>query len=154
MKDEIHNINLRSEDVQEILGEAPAWLIRYGNLIILLVILMIFLFSFLIKSPDEIEASGYLTTIEPLEKIYAPRTEKIDFLNFTDGEYINKGETIAILKNSANYKDIDKSRNIMGMAGNGGQSILIDFDRGRIIVINSIHSNYNWKKIAHAVIKN
>jgi len=53
-----------------------------------------------------------------------------------------------------NYKDIDKSRNIMGMAGNGGQSILIDFDRGRIIVINSIHSNYNWKKIAHAVIKN
>ena len=42
----------------------------------------------------------------------------------------------------------------MGMAGNGGQSILIDFDRGRIIVINSIHSNYNWKKIAHAVIKN
>ncbi|MCC4228982.1 HlyD family efflux transporter periplasmic adaptor subunit [Zunongwangia profunda] len=108
MKDEIHNINLRSEDVQEILGEAPAWLIRYGNLIILLVILMIFLFSFLIKSPDEIEASGYLTTIEPLEKIYAPRTEKIDFLNFTDGEYINKGETIAILKNSANYKDIDK----------------------------------------------
>ena len=42
----------------------------------------------------------------------------------------------------------------MGMDGYGGQSIIIDFDLGRIIVINSIHQNYNWEKIAHSVIKN
>ena len=46
-----------------------------------------------------------------------------------------------------------KDRAVMGMDGNGGQSIMIDFDRGRIIVIKSIHNNYNWKKIAHSVIK-
>ena len=39
------------------------------------------------------------------------------------------------------------------MRGYGGQSIVIDFDKGRINVINSIHKNYNWKKIAHSVIK-
>ena len=47
-----------------------------------------------------------------------------------------------------------KDRTIMGMDGNGGQSIMIDFDRGRIIVINSIHTTYNWRKIAHSIIKN
>jgi hypothetical protein len=41
----------------------------------------------------------------------------------------------------------------MGMDGYGGQSILIDFEKSRIIVINSIHIDYNWKKIAHSVIK-
>ena len=41
----------------------------------------------------------------------------------------------------------------MGMDGASGQSIIIDFDRSRIVVINSIHQNYNWKKIAHSVIK-
>ena len=46
-----------------------------------------------------------------------------------------------------------KDRAVMGMDGSGGQSIMIDFDRGRIIVIKSIHNNYNWKKIAHSVIK-
>ena len=46
-----------------------------------------------------------------------------------------------------------KDRAVMGMDGNGGQSIMIDFDLGRIIVINAIHNNYNWKKIAHSVIK-
>jgi hypothetical protein len=51
-----------------------------------------------------------------------------------------------------NYSGMAK-RNVMGMSGYGGQSIMIDFDRGRINVINSIHTNYNWKKIAHSVIK-
>ena len=46
-----------------------------------------------------------------------------------------------------------KDRAVMGMDGNGGQSIMIDFDKGRINVINSIHTDYNWKKIAHSVIK-
>ena len=46
-----------------------------------------------------------------------------------------------------------KKRSIMGMSGYGGQDVIIDFDRSRIIVLNSIHENYNWKKIAYSVIK-
>ena len=46
-----------------------------------------------------------------------------------------------------------KKRNVMGMNGFGGQNIMIDFDLGRIVVINSMHTDYNWKKIAHSVIK-
>jgi hypothetical protein len=46
-----------------------------------------------------------------------------------------------------------KKRNVMGMNGFGGQHIMIDFDLGRIVVINSMHTDYNWKKIAHSVIK-
>ena len=47
-----------------------------------------------------------------------------------------------------------KKRAVMGMSGYGGHEIIIDFDRSRIIVIHSMHINYNWKKIAHSVIKN
>ena len=39
------------------------------------------------------------------------------------------------------------------MSGYGDQEIIIDFDRSRILVINSMHGNYNWKKIAYSVIK-
>jgi len=46
-----------------------------------------------------------------------------------------------------------KKRNVMGMNGFAGQNIMIDFDLGRIVVINSMHTDYNWKKIAHSVIK-
>ena len=41
----------------------------------------------------------------------------------------------------------------MGLSGYGDQEIIIDFDRSRILVIHSMHGNYNWKKIAYSVIK-
>jgi len=44
-------------------------------------------------------------------------------------------------------------RNVMGMNGYGGQAIVIDFDKGRIIVVNSITENYSWKNLVHSVIK-
>ena len=38
-------------------------------------------------------------------------------------------------------------RKILGMSGFGGQQIIIDFEKGRIIVVNSRDRHYNWKKI-------
>ena len=51
-----------------------------------------------------------------------------------------------------NYSGM-KNKKCYGHERYGGQSIMIDFDKGRINVINSIHTDYNWRKIAHSVIK-
>ena len=54
------------------------------------------------------------------------------------------------------------NRPVMGMDGYGGQTILIDFERGRIIATQAIHDNMmfpqpggiDWKKIVYERIKN
>ena len=46
-----------------------------------------------------------------------------------------------------------EKRKILGMDGLGGQQILIDFENNKIIVIHATTPHYNWKKIAHQVIK-
>lgn len=59
------------------------------------------------------------------------------------------------------YKGM-KNRPVMGMDGYGGQTILIDFERGRIIATQSIHDNMmfpkpggiDFKKISYERIKN
>ena len=38
-------------------------------------------------------------------------------------------------------------RKILGMDGRGGQNIIIDFEKERIIVVNTRDRHYNWKKI-------
>jgi len=48
---------------------------------------------------------------------------------------------------------LKKTRKIIGMSGFAGQQILIDLDNKRIIVVNSLYKNYNWKKIVHSEIK-
>jgi len=49
---------------------------------------------------------------------------------------------------------LKKTRKIIGLSGFAGQQILIDLDNKRIIVVNSLYKNYNWKKIVHSAIKN
>ena len=51
------------------------------------------------------------------------------------------------------YKGISKKRAVMGMNGRGGQSIVIDFERSRIIVTNSVYQNFNYPKIVYKPIK-
>ena len=46
-----------------------------------------------------------------------------------------------------------KNRIIFGLDGAYGQSILIDMDNSKIVSINSIHTNYNWHKIALSALK-
>ena len=59
------------------------------------------------------------------------------------------------------YKGM-KNRAVMGMDGNGGQTILIDFERGRIVATLSVfdgmrfprQGSYDFKRISYDVIKN
>ncbi len=51
------------------------------------------------------------------------------------------------------YKGISKKRPVMGMHGRGGQQIVIDFERSRIVVTNAIYEDYNYKKIVYDSIK-
>jgi len=46
-----------------------------------------------------------------------------------------------------------KERKILGMSGQGGQNITIDFEKKRIIVVNTLDQHYNWKKIVYKKIK-
>ena len=51
------------------------------------------------------------------------------------------------------YKGFNKKRELMGMHGLGGQHMVIDFDRSRIIITNSIYQNHNFQKSIFRKIK-
>ena len=46
-----------------------------------------------------------------------------------------------------------KKRHVFVMDGYGGQTLMIDFDTGRIVTTLAVHRDFNWMKIAHSVIK-
>ena len=52
-----------------------------------------------------------------------------------------------------NYEFIPKKRPVMGMHGYGGQHVVIDFENSRIVVANSIHENWDFKKIIYSKIR-
>ena len=47
-----------------------------------------------------------------------------------------------------------RGRQVMAMEGYGGQAIMIDFDNSRIVVLNTVHSDYDWYELVLQAIKN
>ena len=107
------DVELRSEDVQEILHRMPHWMIRWGNVIILTILLLILLMAWIIKYPEIVEASVTITTRNPPEKLVARTSGKITSIMVANGQTVNKGQALAVIDNTANYADVARLREII-----------------------------------------
>ncbi len=110
-KDILDNIELRSESVQDILTKPPHWLVRWGNTVILIVLLLIFLMSWFIKYPEFVPAPIIVTSKNPPEKIVARMNSKIEKIFVKDHQEVKKEEVLMVLQSAGNYEDILKLRN-------------------------------------------
>ena len=99
-------IELRSEEVQEILTRVPHWMIRWGSMVVLFILVSLFFVSWLIKYPDVITTQIIITTNIPPEKLIAKVSGKIEAILVKDRSIISKSAPLAVIENSANFKDV------------------------------------------------
>jgi multidrug resistance efflux pump len=99
-------IELRSEEVQEILTRVPNWMIRWGSAVILLILLSLFLVSWVIKYPDVITTQIIITTNIPPEKLVAKVSGKIEAILVNDRTIVSRNMPLAVIENSANYEAV------------------------------------------------
>ena len=88
MSDKLKKIELRSEEVQEILNKVPHWMIRWGNVLFLLLILLLLIMSWFIKYPDSNEAKAIITTQIPPQNEFAKTTGKLDIILVKDDDTV------------------------------------------------------------------
>lgn len=105
-KDILDNIELRSESVQDILTEPPHWMFRWGNTMILLILIMILIMSYIIKYPEFVPAPIVVTSQNPPEKIEARNSSKIEKIFIKDHHRVKKGDVLMVLQSTANYNDV------------------------------------------------
>lgn len=103
---ESNEVELRSEDVQEVLGSVPPWILRWGISLLAGILLLLIVGSWVFKYPDIITAPMVLTTTTPPASIIARTSAKIATLFVNDQQTIAVGECMAILENPAEYEDI------------------------------------------------
>ncbi len=97
---------LRSEEVQDILTKVPHWMIRWGTVLIFVIIFMLFFVSWFIKYPDVVNTEIVITTNIPPEKIVSKSSGRIEAILVKDKAVVSKNTTLAIIENTANYKDV------------------------------------------------
>lgn len=100
------DIQLRSEEVQEILTRVPHWLIRWGSLVVLMIFMLLVFLSWLIKYPDIISSQISITTNIPPQKLKAKASGRIEAILVNNKATVSKNAPLAVIENSANYKDV------------------------------------------------
>jgi multidrug resistance efflux pump len=106
MAEDNTTFELRSEEVQDILTKVPHWMIRWGTVLTFVIILMFFLVSWVVKYPDVVNTEIVITTNIPPEKIVSKSSGRIEAILVKDKSIIEKNSTLAIIENTANYKDV------------------------------------------------
>jgi len=106
VKQQLKDIEIRSVDVQEIMGFIPHWIIRWGITVICAVIVFIVIGSWFFKYPDIIASSIVLTTENPPADLIARTSGKISQLFVTDKQEVKEGDYIAVIENATDYRDL------------------------------------------------
>ncbi len=99
-------IELKSEEVKEILGHIPHWIIRWGTALVFLVIALIIFGSWWFKYPDMVNASILVTTENPPSNAVARTNGKIMQLFVKDNQEVKAGQVLALIENPGNLDDI------------------------------------------------
>ncbi len=147
MKNNLDNIEIRSEEVQDILSYVPTWMIRFGNSLIFVVLIILIWFTWFIKYPDIITGEITLTTANPPLKIPTKVSGKINRLFLKDSEIVKQGDFIAEIENPTDKKSIDYLNDLTKSIEfflNGVNVNLVFNDAG--LVFGDAQSEYNALK--------
>ncbi|MGD9993161.1 MAG: HlyD family secretion protein [Salinivirgaceae bacterium] len=107
MTEEVNNIELRSEEVQEILGHIPSRIIRYGVTVILSVVLVLFVGSFFFKYPDILSAPVEVISHNAPAAVTAKASGNLTSLFVVDSQQVAVNTVLGVIKNPANYSHVN-----------------------------------------------
>jgi len=101
-----NKIEIRSEEVQEIMGTPPKWIVRWGIVIIFLVLMVLLAGSFFYKYPDLINARVMIVSENPPISVVARSDGKLDKIFVSDKQKVKANTLLGIIENPANFKDV------------------------------------------------
>ncbi|HSH66552.1 MAG TPA: HlyD family efflux transporter periplasmic adaptor subunit [Bacteroidia bacterium] len=99
-------IEIKTDEVNELLSAVPKWIIRWGVTIIFGIMLLVLVFSFFIKYPETLPASITITTTNPPITLISKAGGKIILLPVKNNQHVKQGDVLMVLENPANYKHV------------------------------------------------
>ena len=101
-----NNIEVLNEEIQEILGTPPGWILRFGTLIFLIVIVVLIWLSYWIQYPDVVVSEIIVSFNDPPSKLISPKSGYLNKLHAVNNQKVKKGQLLISYNSEANYQDV------------------------------------------------
>ncbi|MCB9265702.1 MAG: HlyD family efflux transporter periplasmic adaptor subunit [Lewinellaceae bacterium] len=136
---EYENIEIRSEEVQEILGTPPGWMARYGTLFAFVAIVVVGWVGFLLKYPDTVEASITITTTDPPKRLVTETRGRVKKVLAKNEQEVEAGQVLIVFDNNASLEDVMTLENaIMAVGNTPSDSTLLAFSLPGNVVLGEL----------------
>lgn len=104
--EDLSKIEIRSEEVQEIIGNPPRWIIRWGVSILFILVVVLIVGSYFYKYPEIIQSTIIINTENMPAVIVAKANGKLDEIFVKDKAYVEKNTPLASIENGTLYGDV------------------------------------------------
>ena len=99
-------INIRSDEVREVMEKMPSWIIRWGTSLIFAIMAIVIIGSHYFNYPTIINSKIVVTTENPPVSLVARSSGRLSQIFVSDTQRVTQGKTIAIIENPASYDDV------------------------------------------------
>lgn len=114
-------IELRSEEVQEVMDKVSPWILRSGITVLCCIVLTILVGSYLFKYPDALTAEITLSTETPPAYVLARASGRMEELFVKSGQSVVRGEKLGVIENTSSTDDVlDLKETLNGWLSEGG----------------------------------
>ena len=102
-----------SEETNDVLTKQPKWIVSYGNALVFIILLLMFILTAIIKYNDVIKADIIITSKNPPVNIIAKSKGILTHINASENQRVAKGEILAIIENNASFNDIKRVKSYL-----------------------------------------
>ncbi|TXB63576.1 HlyD family efflux transporter periplasmic adaptor subunit [Phaeodactylibacter luteus] len=124
---EHEDLEIRSEEVQEVLGTPPSWMVQYGTLLAFLVILVLGYLSYFIEYPVMVEAGISVTSTDPPKRLVTNSSGRVASILVENESEVEADDIIVVLKSNARFEDVLSLESAMLSLGTPSDSALLAF---------------------------
>ena len=110
MEQHYKDIELRSEEVQEVMNRVPPTILRYGIGILATIVGVLLIGSALFSYPETVQVEVTLSPRNPPAYIKCVNGGRLEKLYVVNGQVLKRGDALAVLENVANTEEILRLR--------------------------------------------
>ncbi len=136
------DVEIRSDEVQEILGTPPGWLIRWGTILGLFALLLLGWGSYFYRYPDIVVADIVVSSKEPPRKLVTQKSGFIQEILIANEDTVKASQVLMVLKSKAQFEDVLTLEDLMLTVKNTEDSTLLSFSPPRDLLLGEIQDLY------------
>jgi len=138
MEQEELNVNNRSGEVQEVLGSPPSWLVRYGTMVALLVVVGLACISVMVEYPDVVKGDITILSSDPARSLFAQRSNYIDQVLVNNEDTVKTGDLLMVFKNQANFIDVLHLEELLASVTDRSPEALLELNPPRDMMLGEL----------------